>query len=139
MLPFNRQIVYICYDGLHRNAVEAVFRKEDNVLGKIKVFSGERSAHVIAFIPAQAHEFFDVFYDQIKAALAVFGLSYCVVHLFSAVEAKHHVFHFAVKKVYCVVVKQKRVSGCGKKEFFADLVRLRTGVRHNVFDCLQAH
>ena len=85
------------------------------------------------------HEFFDFGKDYIETALAVDGFAYGIVHLPSAVDGQHDVFHFAVEKIDGVVIEKKGVCGGCKQKLFAVLFALFAGVGHHVFYDVEAH
>ena len=133
------EVGYIRDHGFHGDRIEAAVSEEQNILIKIEIFRGERAAHVIVLVPADAHEIFDVFDDEIETALAVRGLSDGVVHFLPAVQAQNDVFHLVIEKFRNVVFQQKSVRRESEEKFFAALCRLFFRVGDGLFDHVEIH
>ena len=127
------------HNGLHGKLIKAQIKHVENVVGKIGVVVGVRTAQVVALALALFYKVPELGYDGRVAALAVDRFAQSIVHLFSAVQGKYDVVALAVCPLDDLVIDKHAVGGQRKAEILVMLLLDAACVCHDLLDHVKVH
>ena len=134
-----RRIILGADDRLHRKLAESEVEHDLDVLEKVRICMRKSAAHVVVFAASGLHEFLELRHDLLPAAVAREIDAETVVDFFSAVERKHDIAAFAVRKLDHIVIDEHAVRGQRETEGLALLLLDGSRIRDEVLNDLEIH
>ena len=124
---------------LHAQLGKAEVQHGPDILEEVGVGVRKGTADVVVFAPAGLHQALEFRHHPVIAPPPGIVHAVAVVYLAPAVQAQHHVAHFAVGKLNHVIVNQHPVGGERKAEALAGRPLDAAGIGHQALDHIPIH
>ena len=124
---------------LHTQLRKAQIRHVEQIIRKIYIIMGKGSTHIVVFIPTLFHKFLELRHNAVIAAVACIILAQMVMHFPSAVQRKHNIVHFLIRKLNNLIINQHTVCGQRKTEVFIMQLFLLSGIGHHLLNHIPVH
>ena len=120
ILLHNHRFIFFCQSGrisgsghhrLHAQFGKAQIQHGLDVLEKIRVGMGKRTAHIVVLSLTGRHQLLELGHDFFPTSVAGIVHTVAVVYLLASIKAQHHIAHLTVDEIDHIIVDQHAICG----------------------------